>query len=161
MMKSLRKKPWNRVDQPVYSIASIAETKANMNICSYVTPVSMKPKRFIVAIYKKTLTLDLVRKNSEFILQYLAQDQYRVVNLLGKKSGYAVDKMQRLKNKIEPFKNFIVMKNCLAYVHLNVVEWLDGGDHWCTLCDVVSHKNLKKGKPLTTEYLKKMKIIRS
>lgn len=159
MMKSLRKKPWNRVDQPVYSIASAAEGHVNMNICSYVTPVSMKPKRFIIAIYKNTLTLELVKKNPEFILQYLSQEQYKLINLLGKKSGHSIDKIQRLKNQVASYNDFVVLKDCLAYVHLRVLSWLDGGDHWCTLCDVVANKNIREAEPLTLNYLRDKKII--
>ncbi|MBX2946049.1 MAG: flavin reductase family protein [Cyclobacteriaceae bacterium] len=158
-MKSLRKKPWNRVDQPVYSIASKAGDQANMNICSYVTPVSMKPKRFIVALYKNTLTLELVRKNPEFILQYLTRDQHRLINLLGKKSGHAIDKISRLKNQVTVYNDFVVLKDCLAYAHLKAVAWLDGGDHWCTLCDVVAYKNIQEAVPLTLNYLRDKKII--
>jgi len=159
MMKSLRKKPWNRVDQPVYSIASKAGGQANMNICSYVTPVSMKPKQFFVAIYKNTLTLELVRKNPEFILQYLTRDQHRLITLLGKKSGYSIDKIQRLKKKVESFNDFVVLKDCLAYVHLKAVAWLDGGDHWCALCNVIAYKNIQEAVPLTLDYLRDKKII--
>jgi flavin reductase (DIM6/NTAB) family NADH-FMN oxidoreductase RutF len=159
MTKSLKKKPWNRVDQPVYSIASAAEGQVNMNICSYATPVSMKPKRFIVAIYKNTLTLELVRKNPEFILQYLTQEQHRLINLLGKKSGYSIDKTQRLKNQVASYNDFVVLKDCLAYVHLSVLSWLDGGDHWCTLCDVVAYRNIQEAEPLTLNYLRDKKII--
>ncbi|MFN3841121.1 MAG: flavin reductase family protein [Cyclobacteriaceae bacterium] len=161
MMKSLRKKPWNRVDQPVYSIASEAEGQVNMNICSYATPVSMVPKRFIVAICKNTLTLELVKKNPQFILQYLSQEQYKLINLLGKKSGHSINKIQRLKNQVASYNHFTVLKDCLAYVHLSVLSWLDGGDHWCVLCDVESYKNMNEKEPLTLRYLKKKKIIRS
>ena len=56
-MPGIRVKPWNRVDGPIYSLATTAEGKGNLNICSYVTPIAMKPKRFIIGVYKDTKTL--------------------------------------------------------------------------------------------------------
>ena len=51
IMKKIRVKPWNRVDGPIYSLSTAAHGKGNLNICSYVTPISMKPKRYIVGVY--------------------------------------------------------------------------------------------------------------
>lgn len=158
---SLRKKPWNRVDQPVYSISSAAQGAVNMNICSYATPVSLIPKRYIVAIYKNTRTLELVEQNPEFVLQFLTRSQYPMVNLLGKKSGSKINKLKRIKEGIFYHEQFPVLENALAFVHLTVREWFDGGDHLCALCDVKSYKNLHEGPPLTLEYLKQKKIISS
>lgn len=161
-MSAIRKKPWNRVDQPVYSISSTHNGDVNMNICSYVTPASMKPKRYIVAVYKNTKTLELVQQHPQFLLQVLAEDQYRLVNLLGKKSGFRINKIGKIKEPVELYNNtFAYLSRSLAYLHLRVLDWLDGGHHWCTLCEVVAYKNLNPGKPLTLEFLKKKKIIRS
>lgn len=160
-MSTLRKKPWNRVDQPVYSIASAAGGSINMNICSYATPVSMHPKRYIVAIYKGTQTLEFVQQQQEFLLQVLDQSHYTLVNLLGKKSGKKLDKVKRIKEPIAYHSAFPYLENSLAYIHLVVRTWLDGGDHWCVLCDVKSYKNLNEGTPLTLDYLRAKTIIRS
>jgi flavin reductase (DIM6/NTAB) family NADH-FMN oxidoreductase RutF len=158
---SLRKKPWNRVDQPVYSISSAAHGAVNMNICSYATPVSMQPKRYIVALYKHTKTLELVQHQQEFLLQFLDQSHYKLVNHLGNKSGKKLDKVKRIKEPIAYHDIFPFLENALAYVHLEVLNWLDGGDHWCVLCDVKSYKNLREGTPLTLDSLREKNIIRA
>jgi flavin reductase (DIM6/NTAB) family NADH-FMN oxidoreductase RutF len=133
-----------------------------MNICSYVTPVSMKPKRYIVAIYKNTKTLELTKQNPQFLLQILAENQYNLINLLGKKSGFQINKIDKIKEPVEFYNDtFAYLSQSLAYIHLRVLNWLDTGDHWCALCAVVAHKNLNPGKPLSLELLKKKKIIRS
>lgn len=119
----------------------------------------MQPKRFIVAIYKNTLTLELVKQQQQFVLQFLAQEQYKTVALLGKKSGYSLNKISKLKEPLATFQEFTILANCLAIVHLNILEWFDGGDHWCTLCEVKSYKNLNEGNPLTLDYLREKKII--
>ena len=41
----MMKKPWNRINIPVYSVSSKYGEKQNMHICTYVSAVSMQPKR--------------------------------------------------------------------------------------------------------------------
>ena len=81
-----RKKPWNRINLPVYSISSRFDTAYNMNICTYTSAVSMQPKQIMVAIYNDTKTLEIVDNSLKFVLQLLSAEQYRMVNLLGKKA---------------------------------------------------------------------------
>jgi len=52
------RRPWNRVNLPVYSISSKGENNANMHIITYASQISMKPKRFICGIYDGTRTLE-------------------------------------------------------------------------------------------------------
>lgn len=94
-----KKKPWNRINLPVYSISCKAGELCNMNICTYVSAVSMQPKRMMVAVYNDTFTLELITKNPHFVLQLLSTDQYRLVDLLGKKSGHTIDKIKRLEKE--------------------------------------------------------------
>ena len=42
------RRPWNRVDLPVYSVSSRLNDQHNMHICTYVSAVSMEPKRYMV-----------------------------------------------------------------------------------------------------------------
>ncbi len=62
------KKPWNRVDLPVYSVSSRHGVEENMHICTYVSAVSMDPKRFMVALYKGTKTIELAVAEKRFVL---------------------------------------------------------------------------------------------
>jgi flavin reductase (DIM6/NTAB) family NADH-FMN oxidoreductase RutF len=158
-MMMIRKKPWNRVDQPVYSISSAAEGSANMNICTYATPVTLHPKNYVVAIYKNTRTLELVQRNPKFILQFLEKSQYRWVNLLGKKSGKETDKISLIRDEIFFLGPYPILSRALAYVILEVSHWIDAGDHFCAFCRVNNYKNLNNGTPLTTHFLRKKKII--
>ena len=93
------KRPWNRVDLPVYSISSTFQDEENMHICTYVSSISMTPKRMMVAIYKGTKTLELTIKNSNMILQLLGEKQYNLINLLGQQSGFTTNKVERLKKR--------------------------------------------------------------
>ncbi len=156
------RRPWNRVNLPVYSISSKGENNANMQIITYASQISMKPKRFICGIYEGTQTLENVTQHGEFILQLLSATQYRLVDLLGKKSGKQIDKIGRLKKRDEltEWNGYPILKNCLAVMQLKVVSQFDGGDHYGFLCDVIAYKNLNNGEVLTLDTLRAHKLIR-
>jgi flavin reductase (DIM6/NTAB) family NADH-FMN oxidoreductase RutF len=160
--RGLRKKPWNRVNLPVYSISSKEGDYYNMNICTYVSAVSMQPKRMMAAIYEGTKTLELVNKTGHFVLQMLSSDQYRLVDLLGKKSGNSIDKISRLEKRklITVWNEFKILQNAAAVMELKVINTMEGGDHKLFLCDVVAYKNLNDGDVLTLDMLRQHKLIR-
>lgn len=158
----IRKKPWNRVNLPVYSVSSKMADNSNMHIITYVSQISMHPKRFICGIYHGTQTLLNIEASGEFVLQLLAVNQYRLVDLLGKKSGKTIDKIIRLRkrNELIEWNNFDVLKNCLAVIQLKVISSFEGGDHKGFLCNVVAYKNLNEGNELTLDILRERKLIR-
>ncbi|HSK12496.1 MAG TPA: flavin reductase family protein [Phnomibacter sp.] len=155
------KKPWNRASLPVYSVSSMG-VRPNMHICTYVSAVSMQPKRMIVALYHGTRTLENVEQTGEFVLQLLKDDQYALVDLLGKKSGKAIDKLARLEKRkaLTEWKGYKVLQQCLAVMLLKVIDKMEGGDHRIYLCDVLTYKNMNEGEVLTTGILGQKKIIR-
>ena len=161
MTNQIKKKPWNRVNLPVYSISSSGNEFGNMNIITYASAVSMTPKRFICAVYKNTKTLENVRLNRTFVLQILSDNQYALVRLLGKQSGKKINKIEKLskRNLLSEWKGFKILNYALAVMEMNIINEIDGGDHVCFLCDVVSYKNLNEGKELTLNILSEKKII--
>ncbi len=156
------KKPWNRINIPVYSVSSQYGEKQNMHICTYVSAVSMQPKRFMVALFKGSLTLEIVEKNQHFVLQLLEEKQYRLVDLLGRKSGRDIDKIALLKKRkvTTDWKKFLVLQDAIAWMELTVISSIDAGDHMMMLCDLVSSKNVREGNPLTLDILREKKLIR-
>lgn len=157
-----KKKPWNRINLPVYSISSQAGELCNMNICTYVSAVSMQPKRMLVAVYNDTLTLELVDKNPHFVLQLLNKDQYRLVDLLGKKSGRSIDKISRLGKRklLTRWNGFTILNQALAVMELKAVQHFSGGDHQVFVCDMLAYKNLADGDALTLDDLRAHRLIR-
>lgn len=160
---SLRKKPWNRVNLPVYSISSTNGQEFNMHIITYVTAISMEPKRYVVGVYHGTKTLELVEKRREFVLQLLSEQQYNLVTLLGKQSGKKVNKTDRLKKRklLDEWNGYPVLKDALCVLHLQIIHEFEGGDHRGFLCEVTDWKNLNTGEPLTLQMLRNKKIIRA
>lgn len=57
-----------------------------MNIITYITPVSMNPKHYIIALYHNTQSLANWQVTHRGILQILAPDHSSLVRVLGKKS---------------------------------------------------------------------------
>lgn len=159
----MRKKPWNRVNVPVYSLCTKGADGFNMNICTYVTPVSMLPKRYMIGVYHGTQTLINVKRSDIMVLQILSADQYRLVNQLGKLSGKNTDKVARLTKRklLSSWKDFPVLSECLAVIRLKKRGQMEGGDHVCFLFDVLDYFNLNEGQALDLDTLKAKKIIRS
>jgi flavin reductase (DIM6/NTAB) family NADH-FMN oxidoreductase RutF len=147
-MPGIRVKPWNRVDGPIYSLATTANGKGNLNICSYVTPISMKPKRFIIGVYKDTKTLANLEINPIGLLNYMAKDQANHI------------KLTQLGDQIEHVgEGLFMLKGSIATLRLKFMERLDCGDHWAWLAHVESYENLREAPPLTLDELKKLKLI--
>ena len=159
----IRKKPWNRINLPVYSISSRFDNMYNMNICTYTSAVSMKPKQLMVAIYNDTKTLEIVNNSTAFVLQLLAAKQYRMVDLLGKKSGKNIDKISRLEKRklIAEWNGYKILKDALALIELMVVNTMQAEDHTLFLCTVIDYKNLNEGEALTLDDLREHRLIRN
>jgi flavin reductase (DIM6/NTAB) family NADH-FMN oxidoreductase RutF len=122
----------------------------------------MKPKQIMVSIYKDTKTLEIVNNAPTFVLQLLAVNQYRMVDLLGKKSGKNIDKMSRLEKRglIGQWNGYKILKDALALTELAVEDTLEAGDHKLFLCTVIDYKNLNDGEALTLDDLRAHKLIR-
>ena len=74
------KRPWNIISPPVYSLVTYDEHgKVNMNICTYVSAVSMKPKMYSIAIDYTTKTYKNLEKSSRVVLQLLSASNLKVI----------------------------------------------------------------------------------
>jgi flavin reductase (DIM6/NTAB) family NADH-FMN oxidoreductase RutF len=105
------RKPWNLPSYPVYSLITesaeeknpqmeiLKESPRNMNIMTYVIPVSMSPKHYIIALYRDTQSLANWQVSHRGILQILSGEHASLVRVLGKKSGKSYDKMAYLRKK--------------------------------------------------------------
>lgn len=164
---SIRKKPWNRVNLPVYSVSSTdGKGNHNMHIITYASAVSMQPKQFVCGIYNGTKTLAFVQKHQQFVLQLLSEQQYKLVNVLGKKSGNNYDKIAYLqkRNLIITWNGFFILKEALAVMQLSAhslaVSSTAQPDHQLFLCDLLAYKNLHEGNALTVDVLREHNIVR-
>ncbi|MFN8182351.1 MAG: hypothetical protein U0X34_10930 [Bacteroidia bacterium] len=73
----MRKRPWNLIDVPVYSLVTRNGDETNMNLCTYVTAISLKPKRYVVGVFGDSCTYDRMRTSDKAVLQFLGKIIYR------------------------------------------------------------------------------------
>ena len=155
------KRPWNIIDLPVFSLAVYGKSNFNMNICTYVTGVSRKPKLYLIAIKENSKTLEML-KNAEFtVLQLLTKKQMNLVKVLGKKSGFNFDKQKYLLENgyLTKWKNYEVLANCAAYLKLKKIDYLKTGDHIAYVFQCTASKTISETNILMFQDLVNQKII--
>ena len=154
-------RPWNLPSYPVYSLATYRGGQINMNVCTYVSALSMKPKIIGIAIYDNTKTLDNMLHTEMAILQLLHKDQFSLVRILGKKTGLHWDKDSWLqkKERITFWHGYPVLANCSAHMEFVKKDSIKTGDHTLFLFEVKRFKSFN-GDLLTTQILSDKKIIR-
>lgn len=155
---------WNRPAYPVWSLSTIdAEGQGNMNICTYVTPISLQPKLMLVSLYHHTRTLANVQATERALLQLLTREQLSAVRTCGRQSGNDVDKLARLtgNHSIGFHHELPYFKVCAGFMELTFIDFFEvGADHLLGIARVETAKNLTDGEILTTDYLKEQGIIR-
>ena len=154
-------RPWNLINLPVYSLATYRNYTVNMNICTYVSAVSMKPKRYIIAVDHLSHTFQNLIKHPRAVLQLLGKDHWSLVNTLGKKSGKSFAKESYLEKTklLTEWQSKKVLSNCAGWIDLNVLSHQDVGDHMLFVMDVQQHKT-NHTQVLMLDDLRKKKLIR-
>lgn len=157
------KRPWNIISPPVYSLATVDEVgKLNMNICTYVSAVSMKPKMYSIAVDYDTKTYKNIKSNDKAVLQLLSTSNLRVIRKLGKTSGFSSDKSRYLTSfgLIEQWRGFDVLKGASALIELNKKQIIDfEGDHAIFLFEVIKFKTISENNVLSFQHLVDNKLI--
>lgn len=156
------KRPWNIGDHPVYSLATCHRDELNMNICTYVTAVSLTPKIFAVAIELGSKTEALMRRSSISVLQSLAPTHIPLIKLLGRTSGHEIDKGETLrrKKKLTSWKNYSVLDGIAAAVELEKMDHLQTGDHQLFICRALRAHTFHPDV-LMLSHLRERKLIRN
>lgn len=158
------RKLWNRSDLAVWSLSTLSPTGvANMNICTYVTAVSLEPKLMLVAVYKDTQTLENVRVGERVLLQLLTEVLAPAVRVCGQQSGKTVDKIKRLAKRqtLNDISGLYYFEKAAGYTELQVEQLIEtSGDHHLLVGRVLTSKNLHDDKILTTTYLREQGYIR-
>lgn len=160
------RRPWNRPCLPVYSLSTVQEGGGNMNICTYVTAISMQPKRYMIGVYKGTKTLENLLKEPRVVLQLLGEDQYKSVRLLGQQSGHVINKIERLSGKVSTMifpggPELFYLDDAVAVMTCTAINHMDAGDHFAFLFEVNGYRNIREAPVLTTCMLREKGIIRA
>jgi flavin reductase (DIM6/NTAB) family NADH-FMN oxidoreductase RutF len=157
------KRPWNIVDPPIYSLITYDKTgKLNMNICSYVSAVSIKPKLFIIAIDYNSKTYENLKDNSTVVLQLLNKSHLKIIRKLGKSTGKHIDKEKYLRSKklLNEWRDKTVLKNVCALIELSKTNEINiSGDHAIFSFSVTKFKTYTEDQVLSFKDLIEHKII--
>ena len=157
------KRPWNIINLPIYSLVTYDEKdNLNMNICSYVSAVSLKPKLYSIAIDYTTKTYDNLKLNSFVVLQLLSKSHLKIIRKLGKTSGYLFNKEKYLRSKemLEDWRRNIVLKDTCALIELKKINEINlEGDHAIFIFSVSKYSTLSEDGILTFKDLIDNKII--
>lgn len=155
-------RPWNQANLPVFSLSSMdKEAKTgNMNICTYASAITMKPKKFMVGVYRDTKTYENISKFKRCLLQILSKKQLSLVRKFGKSSGYEADKLRNMKHMLSEHEGLFYLSECVSFIHLSLEKIIPVGDHDIFIMSVLNHKSLNHPKDILYLYdLKKAKII--
>ena len=154
-------RPWNLPNVPVYSLVTHGDGNINMNICTYVSAVSMKPKLYAVAVYRDTQTLHNLGFTDSAVLQLLGKEHLSVVNILGKRSGMHYDKHAYLAKKklLQAWHGFTVLTKCAALLELEKISGTEAGDHTLFLFRVRRFATNHE-KVLTLDDLRAKRLVR-
>ncbi|MBX9906710.1 flavin reductase family protein [Patescibacteria group bacterium] len=158
------RKLWNRPSVPVWSLVTRdTDGNINMNICTYVTSISLQPKLMLIALYAGTKTLKNVLETKQGLLQLLTEELAPVVRVCGRTTGHTTDKIARLKKRylLSEVDGFLYFTQAAGYVTLSFKDVISTeGDHILAIAEVIHTKNLNDLPLLTTDYLKKHKFVR-
>ena len=158
------RKIWNRPNQAVWSLSTVdANGVGNMNICTYVTSVSMEPRLIMVALYHGTKTHANVLETKRALLQLLSEPLAPIIRICGHESGHVTNKIIRLQKKyeMETVQGLSFFTTAAGYLELALVKVVEiGGDHDLGIFSVIIHKNLHDVPLLTTDYLRLKGLLR-
>ena len=162
------RRPWNRVNQQVYSLSTCdSKGNINMNIVTYATPVTLKPKSYVIAVYRGTKTHSNIfnKSNAHFLLQGLSSAQTKHIRALGQKSGLKYDKAKYLaKQNLQYYElknqSYGYLPDCGFVLLCKLTNSIKYGDHDLITADAVKIiADNKETELLTTQELIEKGII--
>lgn len=136
-----------------YTVAIVgaqSEKQINYMACAWHTALSFGPPLFGILISKKRLTHQVISKAREFTVNFISEERVKLSALMGRKSGYDVDKIKEFQVKLSPSK--IIKSPVLeeAYVSLEckVADIRACGDHDLFVGEVLAiHEEEKSFNP--------------
>ena len=164
MIKKVEKKrkPWNAVDEQVYSISSRSKDGVpNMNIATYIVPVTMTPKRYMIAVYRNTKTHENIFKTKKpFLIQALSIAQIGVVKNLGKKSGIKQSKEKYINSQSPKlYESLAYLPESAFVLYAEPESYIALGDHDIVIASIEKVVANNGTDFLTTKHLQDKKII--
>ncbi len=151
-------KALNTLGYGVYVICSKDDGKFNGQIANTVFQVCSEPPTVAIAINKKNLTHDFIKKSGVFSASVLSQNTpLSFIGQFGFKSGRDIDKFAGVNHRVGETGAPIVLDNALAYLEAKVTGQMDVGTHTLFTGEVVAADILQQGEPMTYAYYHQVK----
>ena len=132
-----------------------------MNICTYVMPVSRKPKLYAVSIEYGSKTLANLEKEPVAVLQLLSGNHRPLIPALGQRSGVHYDKDEYLRSNdwITVWNGHRVLKGAAALLQLRITDHQLAGDHVLFIFEVERSSSRQENDILTFQGLIENNLI--
>ena len=117
---------------PCVIIGTIIDEKANFMLCTWVSRVNRNPPLWMASINKNHYTIDGIKKNRIFSMNFPSADLIMKVDYIGITSGREVDKSS-LFNIFYGDIKVPLIKECTLTIELRVKELIELSDHFIVL----------------------------
>lgn len=153
---------YSTLSTPVYSLSTACPDARShtLNIVTYASPIAIQPDRmYALSLFKNTMSWKNMLQSKRGVLQILQQKHAVLLDVLGRQSGYNIDKLEAISKlgfEIDYRFGLPVLKDSIGVMQLEIVfPPLDCGDHDVVVCKVVGFENIDvAARPLYTGYLK-------
>ncbi|MHA1442660.1 MAG: flavin reductase family protein [Candidatus Heimdallarchaeota archaeon] len=122
---------------PAVIVGSIANDKPNFMLCTWASRLNRTPPIWMVSINRKHLTLEGIRENKIFSMNFPSTDMVTITDYVGITSG-------RLTDKSEIFDIFYgetkapMVKECPLNMELKVTEIIELPDHFIIFGEAIN-----------------------
>lgn len=143
---------------PTVIIGTIVDNNPNFMLCTWLSRVNRNPSLWMVSINKRHYTVNGIRENKVFSMNFPTVDILKKMDFIGITSGRDVDKSS-LFNLFYGVTNAPMVEECALNMELIVKDQIELPDHFIILGNAektyISEIYLTKGKP----DVKKMNLI--
>ena len=114
--------------------------KTNVITIAWHTPISKKPPLYGISIAPTRYSHDLIKKNKEFVINFVYFDMVEKAHFCGTHSGRSTDKVDKIKLTLNSSKmiNIPFIKECFAHLECKLVQDISMGDHTLFIGEVVA-----------------------
>ncbi len=114
--------------------------KTNVITIAWHTTISKKPPLYGISIAPNRYSHDLIKKNKEFVINFVHFDFVEKAHFCGTHSGRSTDKVDHTNLTLTPAKivNVPFIKECFAHLECKLVQDITMGDHTLFIGEVVS-----------------------
>lgn len=122
---------------PSVIIGTIADGRPNFMLCTWVSRVNRAPPIWMASINRKHLTMNAIRENGNFSMNFPSANLVEMTDYVGITSGRDVDKSS-LFNVFYGETNAPMIEECVLNMELEVEEMVERPDHFIVLAESIN-----------------------